>query len=196
MNMRNQYGAGLRTGMMIGAAASMAMALLLIALATASDLSVNGFTGGTNTDKLGGVGSSKSIGGVGVDVTGRKTHASVTLWHIAERLDDDAGISPRYGSTVEIGRRFMGPWRAGLLYSHTDANRFAHVAVGLASRHASVDWLVPIDDSRFGLRARLRAPLSGCWFAQAQYDYVGRQDPDIKISTIGLGIGRSLSRCR
>lgn len=196
MNIKTQYGAGLRTGMLIGASSVALLLLLIVGFASASDWGVSVFGGGISADKLGGVGSMKSSAGVGVDFTGRDVSASAAIWRITEKLDDDAGISPVHGGTIEASRRFMGSWRVGALYAWTDVDRFVHATIGLANRNASIDWLVPINDSRFGLRARLRAPISGCWFAQAQYEYLGRQDPDIKISSIGLGIGRPLTRCR
>lgn len=192
MNINNQYGAGLRTGMLIGAGSFALLMLLLIGLATAGDWRAQTFFGSLNTDRLGGTGSSKSTAGVAFDFNARDIAASVRVWRIAEKLDDDAGISPVSGGSIEASRRFSGPWRAGASVVQTDIQRFTYITLGMAVRDAGIDWLVPVTiESRFGLRARLRAPLSGGWFAQIHYEYVGRQDPDIKISNIGIGAGRS-----
>lgn len=165
--------------------------LLSVGPATAADWSAHGFLGSLGTDRLGGIGSSKSTLGVGVDFETPSIDASARFWRLAEKLDDDAGISPETGGTIEAGRR-LGPWRAGVAVVQADGQRFNYASIGIHARHARLDWWVPLGgDSRFGLRAELRAPLAGGWTARIHYEYFGRQDPDIKISHVGMGIGRT-----
>ena len=191
MNITTQYGAGLRTGILIGAGTCALLLLALVTLADADRATITPSIGSINTDRLGGIGSSKSVAGIDLAIDRRDYIVGVRLWRIAEKLDDDAGISPVSGATVDIDWRWPGQWRTGLLLASADDNRFGYATAGVGSKHADAALLIPLNDSRFGLRARLRAPLSGGWHAQAHYEYTGRQDPDIKIVNIGLGIGRS-----
>lgn len=162
-----------------------------IAAASADRIAITPSIGSINTDRLGGIGSSKSVVGLDLAIDQRDYAIGARLWHIAERLDDDIGISPRSGATIDIDWNLPGPWRTGLMLASADSNRFGYVSVGIGSTDAGVALLVPVTDARFGLRARLRAPLSAGWHAQAHYEYIGRQDPDIKIVNVGLGVGRS-----
>ena len=172
------------------------LAVLLFAVTTGvhamddGKIGVTPTIGSINTDRLGGIGSSKSVAGIDLAIDRRDYIVGVRLWRITERLDD-AGISPVSGATVDIDWRWPGPWRTGLMLASADDNRLGYATAGVGSKHADAALLIPLNDSRFGLRARLRAPLSGGWHAQAHYEYTGRQDPDIKIVNIGLGIGRS-----
>ena len=192
MNITTQYGAGLRTGILIGAGTCALALITLVAIGSAADrATITHSIGSINTDRLGGIGSSKSVAGIDLAIDRRDYIVGVRLWRIAEKLDDDAGISPVSGATVDIDWRWPGPWRTGLLLASADDNRFGYATAGVGSKHADAALLIPLNDSRFGLRARLRAPLSGGWHAQAHYEYTGRQDPDIKIVNVGLGIGRS-----
>ncbi len=190
MEIKNQYGAGLRVGMLIGAGTCAMLLTVLVAIATADRASITPSIGSINTDRLGGIGSSKSVAGLDLAIDRRDYIVGVRLWRIAERLDDDAGISPVSGATIDIDWRWPGPWRTGLMLASADDNRFGYATAGVGSKYADAALLIPLNDSRFGLRARLRAPLSGGWHAQVHYEYTGRQDPDIKIVNIGLGIGR------
>ncbi len=195
MNRRYQLGSSFRAGVAVGAGLTALLLVALVGFSSAGDWSTTIFGGGISADKLGGVGSMKSSIGVDVGFAARDESASVMVWRIAEKLDDDIGISPVSGGTIAASRRIAGPWRLGALYAWTDVDRFAHATVGLGTKNANIDWLVPVNDSRFGLRAQLLTPISRCWSAQVRYEYLGRQDPDIKLSTIGIGLRRSLSAC-
>ncbi len=174
------------------------LSILAVSLAIAgqvhaadSVISVTPSIGSINTDRLGGIGSSKSTAGVDLNIDRRGYNFGARLWRIAERLDDDAGISPRSGGTADINLNLPGPWRVGGMVATADGYRFSYATAGLGSVHTDAALLVPLNDARFGLRVRLRAPLSGGWHAQVHYEYTGRQDPDIKIVNVGLGIGKT-----
>ena len=171
----------------------LASLLMWLVPATAADrASIVPSIGSINTDRLGGIGSSKSVAGLDLAIDRHDYAISLWLWRLAEKLDDDVGVSPRSGGTIDINWKLPGPWRAGGMVATADRHRFAYATVGVGSTHADAALLIPVNDSRFGLRVRLRAPLSGRWYAQTHYEYIGRQDPDIKIVNVGLGIGRSL----
>lgn len=173
------------------------IAVLLFAVTTNAQaldtgkMSITPTIGSINTDHLGGIGSSKSVAGIDLAIQRRDYAVGIRLWHIAEKLDDDVGVSPRSGGTIDINWKLPGPWRAGGMVATADHHRFAYATAGIGSTHADAALLIPVNDSRFGLRVRLRAPLAGGWYAQTHYEYTGRQDPDIKIINIGLGVGRS-----
>lgn len=104
---------------------------------------------------------------------------------ITYTLPQEGGASLRAAGWKCIGER------GGGLLSTADDHRFAYATAGLQSKNADIDLLIPVNDSRFGLRARLRSTFSAGWFAQIHYEYTGRQDPDIKIVNIGMGVGRT-----
>lgn len=148
------------------------------------------FTGTLAADRLGGVGGHKSIAGVELEHAYKRLAWRAWAWRLAEGLDDDDGIAPARGARLELAYRPHRAWRLGLHYAAVERETFHYAALGVGNGAASLALLAPLAGERYGLAARLRAPLAGGWFAEGVYEYTGRQDPDLKLVIIGLKLGR------
>lgn len=165
--------------------------LTLCATIASSNDSVSVVTGTIASDRLGGVGGHKSIAGVEYEHSSDRFGVRLLSWSVAEGLDDDQNISPQRGSTLHAIYKTTGGARVGVLHAGTDMEDFSYLSIGIGDDNRSIDLLAPLSEGRFGIAAGMRVSISRRWFAQARYEYVGREDPDVKLVLTQLQIGRS-----
>lgn len=144
--------------------------------------------GGVSTDILGGNGGSKAALQIGLSGCRKYLCYDATLWQITEPLDDDKGIVPENGYSLTITS--PSKWRTGVHYTKIEDWRETYIAAGIGSRQGKLLLLIPSGNARFGMTTEINAPINSKWSLTARYDYLGRQDPDIKLSIVGFGLRR------
>lgn len=149
--------------------------------------------GGISADNLGGIGGSKATADLAANVCFSYACAGASVWSVIEGMDDDVGIVPRKGYTLEVTNNPSKVLLYGVHYRQNDFFSQTSAMVGVSYGPVRMAVLVPVSSSqgegRTGFIGAIRAPLTKNLYAVAQFDYYGTQDPDTKVSQIGLGIG-------
>lgn len=138
--------------------------------------------GGISSDKLGGVGGSKSVLAISASACAGWCYAG-RAWRVIEQMDDDAGIVPESGWSAEVST--AGPWFIGARY-----DGLPNLMLGARFEDFEAALLVPSSNGRFGFTSRLRT--QGRQFGFLRYEYTGTQDPDTKDSLVVVGVGFEL----
>lgn len=165
--------------------------VLMTFTAHAADQSVEIRLGSVAADNLGGVGGHKSL----IEIGGRRCGAvycgEASVWHTAEKADDDAGIVPVRGYSLHLERAVGGVW-LGARHDRWGVAQM-NITLGVGTPAARVSWIIPVATSdgagRFGVQAAIRAPLTRRMYATAHYLYLGTQDPNAKHLRAGIGLG-------
>lgn len=158
-----------------------AVCAALYAPALHAGVSVELGVGGISSDKLGGNGGSKSAVSVTVDACNRRACVAGTAWKILEPLDDDDGIVPETGASVDVST-------PGMYFVGARVDETAPAALlGIRMGGAQGALIVPTGNSRFGFTATVRT--QGRVYQFMRYTYTGTQDPDTKDSLVTMGIG-------
>ncbi len=163
--------------------------LLLLTIPVQAETRISMRFGGISSDILGGNGGSKAMLETSLSTCKKFGCLDLTLWQITEPLDDDIGIVPESGYSLTATKK-LGIWRLGAHRSVMDNWKENYIAAGIGGKHGAVLLLIPSGNARYGTIVEINTPITKDWFISSRYSYTGRQDPDIKVSRIGFGIGR------
>jgi len=160
--------------------------------APAHSVEVGVGVGGVSADLIkGGTGGSKSATEVYVKECVSMVCGKVSAYRVAEPMDDDAGIVPASGYTASLTGRVM---KHGLIgYRYDDFGfRLQSAVVGLAAENVEAAFLIPLESNagkgRVGFTANMRAPLTKSTAATFGFDWIGTEDPDIKVGKVMVGL--------
>lgn len=166
----------------------MAILMAVTQAAPAADIGLT--VGGITSDRLSGIGGAKASSEVYVANCWRFACGKAAAWRVTEGMDDDKGLMPEHGYTLELttpGRFMLGVRR--------DADGFTYDSVVVGFRvngTIQAGLLLPFASSigkpRHGVTAALSAPVRGRLSAVLAVDYLGIQDPDRKQSRVGVGL--------
>jgi len=174
----------------------------LIGFAHAGDpvYQVEARVGGISSDNLGGIGGSKATADLAANVCFSYVCAGASVWSATEPMDDDVGIVPRKGYTLEATNNPSKILLYGVHYRQNDFFNQTSAMIGVSYGPIRLAVLAPLSSSqgsgRTGFIGAIRAPLTKQLYAVAQFDYYGTQDPDTKVSQIGLGIGYTFEKSK
>jgi hypothetical protein len=147
--------------------------------------------GGISSDNLGGIGGSKATAELSSNICFTYLCVGGSVWAVTEGMDDDIGIVPQNGFSLEVTS--SGFWLYGVQHRSNDFFSQTSGMLGVSHGPVRLAVLVPLSTDRgtgrTGFTGVLRTPLTKKLYAVVQYDYYGTQDPDMKVSQVGLGVG-------